>query len=104
MTLRSIRIEVPGWVFGRRTEVMYMVLGPDGLPQQEKSIRPGSAGQLFAVVSKYTRAHIDGRGMPPEEIAPAILNIAEDVRAGRAPTLRAGEYIALQRFVRAGGR
>jgi hypothetical protein len=38
--------------------------------------------------------------MPPEAIAPAILNMADDVMAGRQVSLRAGDYIAIQNFAR----
>jgi hypothetical protein len=33
---------------------------------------------------------------PPAAIAASVINIAEDIAAGRQPTMRAGDYIALQ--------
>ena len=42
--------------------------------------------------------------MPPEAIAPAVMNVADDVLAGRDVQLRAGDYIALQNFIRKPGR
>ena len=37
---------------------------------------------------------------PPEDIASAIMNIADDLMSGRDITLRAGDYIAIQNHVR----
>jgi hypothetical protein len=103
MTGRSIQVTVPAWVFRRKTEVMYLVLGPDGFPKFRDVIDLGITEQLATMLSKYTYAHINDGETPPREIAPAILNIADDVLAGRAPTLRAGDYISLQQYIRAGG-
>jgi len=38
---------------------------------------------------------------PAAPVAGAVINIAEDVVAGRQPTMRAGDYIALQTAYRA---
>jgi hypothetical protein len=38
--------------------------------------------------------------MPPTEIAPAIINLVDDYKAGRDMTLRTGDYISLQNYLR----
>ena len=48
------------------------------------------------LVSKYLNAYIAEGKMPPEDIAPAILNLADDYAAARRMNLRAGDYIALR--------
>jgi hypothetical protein len=40
--------------------------------------------------------------MPPDAIAPTILNVADDFVRGDPVRLRAGDYIALQNYMRAG--
>ena len=49
---------------------------------------------------KYVHAYLEEGKMPPDEIAPAILNMADDFMAGRQVAVRAGDYIALQNFMR----
>jgi hypothetical protein len=39
--------------------------------------------------------------VPPAEIAQTVLNVSEDMLAGRQVMLRAGDYIAVQKFMRA---
>jgi|GEM_PF-2039635 len=53
-------------------------------------------------VNKYVNAYLKEGAMPPAEIAPAILNMADDLAAGTKPTMRAGDYIAIQNFIRTG--
>jgi hypothetical protein len=38
--------------------------------------------------------------MPPAEIAPAIMNLIDDQSSGRTMTMRAGDYISLQNYLR----
>jgi hypothetical protein len=52
-------------------------------------------------VQDQVKAYIEEDKMPAESIAGAIINIAEDVVAGRDVIMRAGDYIALQNFRRA---
>ncbi len=61
----------------------------------------GQDKALNTVIESHVRAYIEKGTMPPEGIAAPILNIAEDVAAGRQVTIRAGDYIALQNFARA---
>jgi len=71
----------------------------------------GKLGELVKVppderfdkeVSRHLSAYVEKRVMPPDEIAPAILNMADDLMAGREITIRAGDYINLQNFLRGG--
>jgi hypothetical protein len=49
---------------------------------------------------RYVKAYMEDGKMPPDEIAPAILNMADDYMSGRQVAVRAGDYIALQNFMR----
>ena len=99
MDIRKLQISVPKWVFRRKTEVMYLVLGPDGLPKFKDLLEIGITDQLMAVVSKHVNAYIKEGTLPPKDIASPILNMADDLLAGRALTIRTGDYIALQQHV-----
>lgn len=39
--------------------------------------------------------------LPPTEIQQVVLNVSEDIAAGRDVALRAGDYIAVQKYFRA---
>jgi len=57
-----------------------------------------------SVTYGYAKAYIEKGEMPPPEIAPAILNMADDYLSGREVTIRAGDYIAIQNHMRKGAR
>ncbi len=48
----------------------------------------------------YAKAYIEKGEMPPADIAPAILNMADDYLAGRQVAIRAGDYIAIHNHMR----
>lgn len=67
----------------------------------DENILTGDAGKEFNdVVNKYVNNYIFKKKMPPAEIATAIVNIADDYLNEREVVLKAGDYIALQSFVR----
>jgi len=49
---------------------------------------------------KHTSALIMEGTAPPPEIAGAIYNIADDISCGREISLKAGDYIAIQSFLK----
>lgn len=51
-------------------------------------------------VEKYVNAYIFDKKVPPTQISAAIMNIADDVLSNREPVVRAGDYIAIQNFIR----
>jgi len=55
-------------------------------------------------VTEQLKLYIEKNEMPADAIAPAILNLADDYMAGRPVTLRAGDYIALQNYLRENAR
>lgn len=60
--------------------------------------------ELPETFSKEMAQHVYGylyeNKMPPAEIQQTVLNVAEDFVAGRQVQLRAGDYIAAQKFFR----
>jgi len=85
--------------------VAYLII-PDwdrfdkGLLEGFDRIQKGHDKAFNNLVETHLSAYLEKGTMPPMAISGAIMNIAEDVVAGRVPTLRAGDYIALQTFKR----
>lgn len=52
------------------------------------------------VLAKEVYAYLYEDKMPTGDIASVVLNVAEDLVAGKNPELRAGDYIALQNHMR----
>ena len=92
---------VPEWVLERWILVAYLIINWN-VKELAERIRIGPDKRFYAVVTKHLRAYVEEGVMPPEDIAPAILNIADDYMAGRAMNLRAGDYITIQNNIRKG--
>jgi len=75
---------------------MYLILH-DGIA---KEIRFNPDEKFYTLVEQQLTAYMKTGAMPPKEIAPAILNLGDDLLAGREPVLRAGDYIAIQNYMR----
>ena len=65
----------------------------------EKDLPEEFCGRMAQLVHDY----LYEAKMPSPEIAQTVMNVAEDLAAGRQVSLRAGDYIAAQRFLRAEG-
>jgi len=94
-----VKVNLPGWVLDRRTWVMYLIPPGPLKDRFEHLVDIAPDKEFFDVISKHLTALEEGV-MPPEAIAPAILNLADDLAAGRNPVLRAGDYISLQHHIR----
>jgi hypothetical protein len=82
-------------IFRRKDIYKYLVLATWHTKEFEGVLkRPADAG-FTAFVEKHVENYLQGTA-PPEAIQSAVLNLADDVAAGREVTVRAGDYIALQ--------
>lgn len=82
--------------------VMYLII-LDKLIARNKAIMTARPTEKFQrMVQEQVVNHVVNGEDPPAQIRTAILNIADDVMAGRDVTLRAGDYIALMDFARKG--
>ena len=98
----KIRV-VPKWIFERWIRVAYLIINWDHAAiARVAKIRPSSA--FYEMVGKHLAAYEQTGEMPPKAIASAILNLADDRASGNEMTMRAGDYIALQTYMKAGGR
>ena len=83
-------------IWKRKWWVMYLVVVDKAGLLDQVTIDERFEKVLFQQVSAY----LEKGEMPPAEIAPAVLNMADDHLAGRQVVLRAGDYIAVQNFLR----
>src|SRR5512146_3016922 len=91
-------VALPKWLYPRWWEVAYLIVGPDGWLSDElaKFIQIAPDERFNEVITQYVSSYVQEGKMPPTEIAPAILNLVDDVMAGRKMNIRAGDNISLQ--------
>jgi hypothetical protein len=73
----------------------------EGIENQFTKVISGKDSAFVKFVQSQVSAFIEKGTKPPEQIAAPVMNIAEDIIAGREVTLRAGDYIALESYRRA---
>lgn len=56
--------------------------------------------QFSREMAKHVYGYVYENKMPPAEIQQTVLNVSEDFLAGRQVQLRAGDYVAVQRYFR----
>jgi hypothetical protein len=61
----------------------------------ERELPESFSGEM----AKHVYGYIYENKLPPAEIATTVLNVAEDLMAGKEVQLRAGDYIAVQKFM-----
>lgn len=94
-----VRTEFPPW-----SRVAYLI--PDIFRQSPElmegvaEVIMGKDEKFNAFVQTEVEAYINEGVMPAADIAAPIINLSEDVMAGRPPTIRAGDYIAIQTHLR----
>jgi hypothetical protein len=98
----NLRFSLAEWIRRKKQEVMYLVVGPGDLFGQHlvdwANIPIDEAFQKQ--VEQMVTTYVQKGELPAEQIAPTILNLADDLVAGRDMVIRAGDYIALRSFMR----
>jgi hypothetical protein len=84
----------------RRFWVYYLIIIDRLAHQFDAVVRSQPDAEFSDMFCSHLNAYLKEGKMPPELIAGAVLNAADDYLAGRDITLRAGDYIALQNFFR----
>ena len=90
------------WVWRRKHIFYYLIVVDDFFDKNGINVNIGD--EFERVTFGYAKAYIEKGEMPPAEIAPAILNMADDYMSGRPVTIRAGDYIAVHNHLRKGAR
>jgi hypothetical protein len=95
----------PTWIkletiLDRRTWVYYLII-PDLIARRVSDrfkVQPDQ--RFYDVLNEHVSAYVEQGKMPPKAIMPAVMNIADDILEGRDVVIRAGDYIAVQDYVR----
>lgn len=99
----NLRFSLADWIRWQKQKYMYLVVGPGELFKQRLGdiINVPVDEQFQKTIDQMVTAYIEKGELPPEQIAPTVLNLADDVMAGRDMVIRAGDYIALRNYMRA---
>jgi hypothetical protein len=97
----SLQIEMKEGVLNRREWVMYLAV-PEWVSKvkDNKLISGKPSKEFYRFVVDQVNQYIFDNKEPEPEVATAIMNIADDYLAGRDQILRAGDYIAIQEYLR----
>jgi len=96
---REFDFLIPEWVLKRWCIACYLVINWRIRDLVER-IQLEPEPEFYKTVAKYLYEYAHNDTMPPEDIAPTIMNLAEDYMAGRPVQFRAGDYIAVQNHLR----
>ena len=99
--MEKFKLAIPEWIIKRWCIISYLIINWRIKELVEKiQVEPGM--EFYKVASKYLSDYVYNDTMPPDEIAPTILNLAEDFMAGKPVNFRVGDYIAIQNYIRQG--
>ncbi len=97
-----VKIILNDFIWRRKWWVMYLIVAEKANILEQLS---ANLDRTFEDVTfRHVRAYIEEGKMPPADIAPAILNMADDYLAGRQVAIRAGDYLMIQNHIRKGGK
>ena len=81
-------------------QIMYLQIEDRLIREHVELLRVPATERFFEMVREQVINQLAGSPVAAE-IAPAVMNIADDVAAGRDVTIRAGDYISLMSYARA---
>lgn len=82
------------------TIVMYLVIPEKYMSKYAKVLEVKPTERFFEMIRQNVMAYVGKGKEPPKAIAGAIMNIADDMVAGREVSIRAGDYIDLMSYAR----
>jgi hypothetical protein len=87
-------------ILDRRIWVYYLIILERLADRFRDVIQARPDERFFHELNRHVEAYVNEGRMPPDAIASAVMNVADDVLAGRDVQLKAGDYIALQNYMR----
>ncbi|MGC2109031.1 MAG: hypothetical protein WA655_05900 [Candidatus Korobacteraceae bacterium] len=100
--MQPINVVLADWIWRRKIWLFYLIVADNIFEKNEISLN--ITPEFENITFGYAKAYIEKGEMPPADIAPAILNMADDYMSGRQVAIRTGDYIAIQTHIRKGGR
>jgi hypothetical protein len=79
---------------------MYLYPPPIDFKDMREIVSKGVRSRFIKEVQVHTQAYLLEAKEPPAQIAAAIKNFADDIAAGREVVIRAGDYIAIQSYLK----
>lgn len=101
MALIKVPWKIATSILDRRTWIMYLQIVEGMHTDWERAVAIEPAADFYKKTEAIVEAYLEKGVAPPAAIAVPIMNIADDVAAGREVTIRAGDYVALQTHYRA---
>jgi hypothetical protein len=95
----SLKLTRPDWHTPVWWKVAYLIIGPGGIREFEKIINIRPTDRFRDLVEKHVVAYLEDDILPPKEISPAILNIADQYAEHGSAEIRTGDYITLQNYL-----
>jgi uncharacterized protein (UPF0147 family) len=82
------------------SEVMYLIVIDQMLKKYKDLVLERPTDKFDQMVREVVMNHVIDGKEPPKQIRTAVMNVADDMMAGRDVTLRAGDYITLMEYAR----
>jgi hypothetical protein len=98
----QVNVVLADWIWRRKIWLFYLIVADNIFDKNQINVNVST--EFENVTFGYAKAYIEKGEMPPADIAPAILNMADDFIAGRQIAIRAGDYIAIQNHMRKSAR
>ncbi len=98
--MENLHVALPVWAIKRRVEVDYTIVDNLLGKELDELVQQPPTEEFYELIAKHMNAYLQDGKMPPTEIASVILNLIDDQAAGRKLTIRAGDYISLQNYLR----
>lgn len=92
-------INLAEYIKNLKQRIMYLVVPDINIKQLKEALAVRPTEKFQRVVSEMTANYINKGIQPPESIAPAIYNIADDILSGRQVSIKAGDYIMIQNYL-----
>lgn len=96
-----IQYQWANWIKELKIRVMYLYPPPVDLREIFDFQTKGVRSRFLKEVQTHVKALLLDQKEPPAAIASVIHNFADDIAAGREVTIRAGDYITMQNYLRA---
>jgi hypothetical protein len=92
--------KAPRWVIPFWQLFAYLIINGGLWKEASELVQIKPDERFNKAVTEHLQSYVEKGVKPPDEIASAILNLADDFLAGNQITIRAGDYISIQNYLR----
>jgi hypothetical protein len=80
--------------------VMYLIILDKAMKKYGDIIKIQPTDRFFSMVRELVLSYAVEGTEPPAQVATAVMNVSDDMMAGRDVSLRAGDYVDLMNYAR----